>query len=100
MRLQRGVSHVARGAMTGSWAECRRFTAAFLVASAILAVGCSPQSDISFFVLVKSSNYAQDAEGRLGLLNYHFFSEIFLQPEGRLISATLTRADSPSEPLE
>ena len=66
----------------------------------ILAVGCSPQSDISFVVLVKSSNYAQDAEGRLGLLNYHFFSEIFLRPEGRLISATLTRADSPSEPLE
>ena len=86
--------------MTGSWADRGRFRAAFLVASAILTAGCSRQSDISFFVLVKSSNYAQDADGRLTLLNYHFFSEIFLQPEGRLISATLTRADAPSEPLE
>ena len=86
--------------MTGWWAEGRRFRAVFVMTSAVLAAGCSRQSDISFFVLVKSSNYAQDAEGRLELLNYHFFSEIFLQPEGMLISATLTRADSPSEPME
>ena len=72
----------------------------FLVAAAILVAGCSQQSDISFFVLVKSSNHAQDAEGQLELLNYHFFSEIFLHPEGSLISATVTRADSPGEPME
>jgi hypothetical protein len=71
-----------------------------LAAVAILVAGCSQQSDISFFVLVKSSNYAQDAEGQLKLLNYHFFSEIFLGPNGRLTSASLTRADSPREPME
>jgi len=49
---------------------------------------------------VKSSNYAQDTDGQLELLNYHFFSEIFLQPGGRLTSATLTRADAPHEMME
>ncbi len=79
----------------------RRFwSAGFIAAAATQLAGCSPQSDISFFVLVKSSNYAQDTEGRLELLNYHFFSEIFLQPEGSLTSATLTRATSPREPME
>lgn len=72
----------------------------FLTAPAILLASCSRQSDISFFVLVKSSNYAQDAEGQLKLLNYHFFSEIFLQPDGSLTSATLTRGDAPDEPME
>ena len=71
-----------------------------LLAATIAGTGCSRQSDISFFVLVKSSNYAQDAEGRLELLNYHFFSEIFLTPEGSLTSATLTRTDSPGETME
>ncbi len=52
-----------------------------VVMGAVLQAGCAPQSDISFFVLVKSSNYAQDSSGVLTLLNYHFFSEIFL---GRL----------------
>jgi len=49
---------------------------------------------------VKSSNYAQGTDGQLELLNYHFFSEIFLQPGGRLTSATLTRADAPHELME
>ena len=71
-----------------------------LVAPAILASGCSQQSDISFVVVVKSSNFAQDAEGQLELLNYHFFSEIFLKPGGTLSSATLVRTESPHEPME
>ena len=41
---------------------------------------------VSFFVLVKSSNFAQDSVGELALLNYHFFSEVFLLPEGSLES--------------
>lgn len=73
---------------------------AFLAIPLALVAGCSSQSDISFFVLVKSSNYAQDTEGHLTLLNYHFFSEIFLQPGGSLTSATLARADTPREPME
>lgn len=73
--------------------------ATLLSAAALMAAGCSEQSDISFLVIVKSSNYAQDAEGNIELLNYHFFSEIFLQPEGKLTSATLTRSDAPDEPM-
>jgi len=52
--------------------------------------------DLWFFVLVKSSNYSQDAEGELELLNYHFFSELFAKSSGLIKSATLTRM-SPSE---
>lgn len=33
--------------------------------------------EVRFFVIVKSSNHAQDATGNLKLLNYHFFSEVF-----------------------
>ena len=86
--------------MGDSTARCFRFNMGFLPTVAILMAGCTEQSDISFFVLVKSSNYAQDAEGQLELLNYHFFSEIFLHPEGSLTSATLTRADAPGDPME
>jgi hypothetical protein len=35
----------------------------------------------------------------LALLNYHFFSEIFLQPGGSLLEASLTRAEVGSEPM-
>ena len=65
----------------------------------VLQAGCARQSDISFFVLVKSSNYAQDSSGVLTLLNYHFFSEIFLLPEGSLSSAHLIRLDQLHEPM-
>ncbi len=70
-----------------------------VVMGAVLQAGCARQSDISFFVLVKSSNYAQDSSGVLTLLNYHFFSEIFLLPEGSLASARLIRLDQPGEPM-
>jgi hypothetical protein len=61
-----------------------------LLASQLGLAGCSEQTDISFVVIVKSSNYAQDTLGQLELLNYHFFSEIFLRPGGSLTSATST----------
>ena len=67
---------------------------------ALLTFGCSEQSDVSFFVVVKSSNYSQDIEGRLELLNDHFFSEIFLRPGGSLTSASMVRADVPGDPME
>jgi hypothetical protein len=47
--------------------------------------------DLKFFVLVKSSNYAQDQDGNLTLLNYHFFSELFPREGRKIRSATLTR---------
>jgi len=73
---------------------------ASVVALALSATGCAEQSDVSFFVLVKSSNYAQDTDGALTLLNYHFFSEIFLRPDGTLTSATLTPADAPDDVMQ
>ena len=60
---------------------------------------CTGQTDISFFVLVKSSNYSQDVAGELTLLNYHFFSEIFLQPDGGISHGILTRHDNPDDPM-
>jgi hypothetical protein len=73
-----------------------------LVAPVILTsfqAACSEQTDISFFVLVKSSNYSQDSLGQLTLLNYHFFSEIFVQPGGRVDSAGLAPDGAESEPI-
>ncbi|MFT5434720.1 MAG: hypothetical protein ACI9OJ_005434 [Myxococcota bacterium] len=82
---------------TKAWPSLRYL--ALLAVGALLS-GCSDQTDISFFVLVKSSNYAQDSEGQLTLLNYHFFSEIFLNPGGSLTSATLSRDESSGPPME
>jgi len=65
----------------------------------LMTWACTGQTDISFFVLVKSSNYAQDASGNLTLLNHHFFSEIFLTEEGRIESATLTLPNRPLDPM-
>jgi hypothetical protein len=70
------------------------------LASPLILAGCSEQTDISFVVIVKSSNYAQDTEGQLELLNYHFFSEIFLRSGGSLTSATLTRSSGLPERME
>jgi hypothetical protein len=57
---------------------------------ALVCTACTQQSDITFFVLVKSSNYSQDSTGHLTLLNYHFFSEIFLTDSGSIEHAELT----------
>ena len=47
--------------------------------------------DVSFYVLVKSSNYSQDAEGDLTFLNNHMFSEIFIEDGVDLANISLTR---------
>ena len=64
-----------------------------------LCSACGSQTDISFFVLVKSSNYAQDTAGTLTLLNYHFFSEIFLREGGGIERASLSFPNRPLEPM-
>ncbi len=64
-----------------------------------LLTACAQQSDITFFVLVKSSNYSQDSTGQLTLLNYHFFSEIFLTDSGSIEAAQLTSFHRPEEPM-
>jgi hypothetical protein len=72
----------------------------------LLLPGCNnaPSEDadagIWFFVLVKSSNYDQDRDGELTLLNYHFFSEVF--PKDGVpsqIEGQLTRHDAPGTPM-
>jgi hypothetical protein len=73
---------------------------AVLAAVAVLQPACGGPTDLSFFVLVKSSNYAQDSSGVLTRLNYHFFSEIFLAEGGSLDGAALTLPSRPAEPLE
>lgn len=65
-----------------------------------MASACGAQNDVSFIVLVKSSNYAQDVSGDLTLLNHHFFSEIFLTEGGRIERAALTTPNEPLEPME
>ncbi|GAF81886.1 unnamed protein product, partial [marine sediment metagenome] len=71
-----------------------------LIFALCLQAACERPPDISFFVLVKSSNYAQDSVGQLTLMNYHFFSEIFLLPGGQVTSASLSPADDPSSVME
>jgi hypothetical protein len=66
---------------------------------ALFQAACSEQADISFFVLVKSSNYSQDSLRQLTLLNYHFFSEIFVLPGGRIDSASLSPDGAESKPI-
>ncbi len=71
-----------------------------LASIAWMASACGTQNDVSFIVLVKSSNYAQDASGDLTLLNHHFFSEIFLTQRGRIEGAALTIPNGLLEPME
>ncbi len=85
--------------MTISRFARRRARPSGLALAAVLATACGEQTDISFFVLVKSSNYAQNSEGDLTLLNFHFFSEVFLRPEGSLESGTLAREGASDPPL-
>ena len=73
---------------------------AILAGVAAMVSACGSQSDVSFIVLVKSSNYAQNAAGDLTLLNHHFFSEIFLAEGGRIERAALTVPNRPLEAME
>lgn len=61
--------------------------------------GTSEKNDLWFFVLVKSSNYSQAQDGKLTLLNYHFFSELFAKESGLIKSAALRRKDNDSVPF-
>lgn len=65
----------------------------FIVILGASACGSSKEPDqgLWFFVLVKSTNYAQAEDGKLTLLNYHFFSEVFAKGPGIVTSAHLQR---------
>lgn len=82
--------------VTGSVLRSALLGLAFLVpwawpaaaADASQAAPAKPD-DVRFFVVVKSSNYSQKA-GKLTLLNYHFFSEVFPVPGVRLHGALMS----------
>jgi hypothetical protein len=77
----------------------RRLIPGIMIALTLCLGACERQSDITFFVLVKSSNYAQDSTGQLTLLNYHFFSEIFLTDSGSIDNAQLIAHNRPDQPM-
>ncbi|MDA5192429.1 hypothetical protein [Govanella unica] len=69
----------------------RHFRRASLAVSAFLL--CSPvvaAEPVSFLVAGKTSNYRQGPRGAHALLNYHFFAEIFLNPDGAVTAPSLT----------
>ena len=72
---------------------------AVFVTLTLVFTACTQHDDITFFVLVKSSNYAQDSTGQLTLLNYHFFSEIFLTDSGSIDAAQLAAYNRPNDPM-
>jgi hypothetical protein len=70
----------------------------------LMSLLCTPipglcgQTDITFVVAGKTSNYRQHPDGQVSVLNYHFFAEIFLQEGGRVENAFLLRPDSDASP--
>ncbi|MCC3861740.1 hypothetical protein [Pseudemcibacter aquimaris] len=54
-----------------------------------------PDRDVSFFVMVKSANYTQNADDSLTFLNNHMFSEIFFNEGAVLNNVTITRDADP-----
>lgn len=48
------------------------------------------KDDITFIVAGKTANYRQSDGGAIRALNYHFFAEIFLTPEGKVTDAQLS----------
>jgi len=50
----------------------------------------APKDHVSFLVLGKTTNHRQSESGELGLLNYHFFAEIFVREGGRVSDAALS----------
>lgn len=59
------------------------------VAASKAAIGAT-HPDISFFVVGKSSLYAQDAQGKLSQPSYYLFSEVFLRDGGKATRADMT----------
>jgi hypothetical protein len=72
------------------WRRRARAGTRLLVGLLLTLPALAEQSDITFVVAGKTSNYRQQAYGQLKALNYHFFAEIFLQPDGRVKQASLS----------
>ena len=64
--------------------------ALFFFTALLLPLGAgAAQTDITFVVAGKTSNHRQQPEGEVQVLNYHFFAEIFLQPNGSVNPSSL-----------
>ena len=66
----------------------KQFALCLLVLILPLA-GFAEQNDITFIVAGKTSNHRQSAQGDVRVLNYHFFAEIFLQPDGTVAPSSM-----------
>jgi hypothetical protein len=88
-RTATAVSTVYRG-----W----RLVAVLLAFSGTPVAIAGEQTDITFVVAGKTSNHRQHPDGRVDVLNYHFFAEIFLQDGGRVSGATLLAPTRYAEP--
>lgn len=59
-------------------------------ALALPALALPQQRDITFIVAGKTSNHRQQFDGAVEALNYHFFAEIFRQPDGIVSPASIS----------
>lgn len=75
------------------------WTAALAICLQTTGVSQAQEADLTFFVVVKSSNYAQARDGTLTLLNFHFFSEIFLKEGGKVSGTSIVRRGSGGPPM-
>ncbi len=76
-------------------AEPAQETAAPMFADGVI----DENRDVSFYVLVKSANYSQDANDSLTFLNNHMFSEIFFEEGSSLENLFLTRVEDLDNPM-
>mgnify|MGYP001388330564 CR=1 FL=1 len=67
-------------------------TLAFLISILSPTMTIAQQSDITFIVAGKTSNHHQQLDGSIETLNFHFFAEIFLQPNGIVSTASISTA--------
>lgn len=77
----------------------RRAVRALTAVCAVLAgppPAVSQQADVTFFVIGKHANYAQNASGDIEPIDFSFFSEIFLASEGNATGAFLTVPGKPA----
>src|SRR3972149_8765412 len=71
--------------------------AALLLAASVVP---APRDHVSFLVMGKTTNHRQSESGERGLLNYHFFAEIFVREGGRVSDASLSFPGGPAEPAQ
>lgn len=85
---------------TAKWTLGVLLCSCFCTTSTNVIAAADEGRDVWFFVLVKSNNFSQSADGELTLLNYHFFSEVFGKKPGVIKTASLNRLGTQAPSLE